>query len=263
MLKVVLLFIFSLSLFAQSNYWYSRVDAKMEAGIYLPQLGGTIENIVGTSDFSQDFAYADAKASYFSVELRHDYDYVPNLYISYFNMQDNKSATLTKKVQIADQIFDSNTSTLSTIGYQVFDTTLYQDLRIKGQPFPLFGRNYYSGDLEFDVGLSTKLFMWQYEVQDLTNLSRASSWIHVNEFIPLPYIGIKYFLYDLRIYANVSDLAFSKAKSNSYQAGIDYRVVSGLSLSASYLYEQFKVAEKHDTVEFTTTGLKFSFKYAF
>lgn len=263
MLKVLLSLFFSLSLFAKSNHWYSRVDAKVEMGMYLPLVGGNIENLQNhpPADFSKDFAYTDAKASYFSLELRHDYDYAPNLYFSYFNMQDNQSATLTKTVQVAGENFDSNIST--SINYQVCDATIYQDLRMKGHVFSVFGKKYYSGDLEFDVGLSTKLFQWQYEVKDLTNLSRASSWIHVNEFIPLPYIGMKYFLYDLLIYANASDLAFSKAKSSDYQAGIDYRVVSGLYLSASYIYEQFKVVEKEDTVDFETSGYKLSFKYAF
>ena len=263
MLKVVLILLFSLSLFAKNNQWYSRIDAKIEAGIYFPSLGGTIENLtnIPPADFSKDLGYADAKASYFSLELRHDYNYIPNLSLSYFNMQDNKSVELTKTIQIAGSDFNSSVS--STIDYQVFDATIYQDLPLKGQVFKLFGRKYYSGDLEFDVGLSTKLFQWHYEMKDLTNLSRESSWIRVDEFVPLPYLGVKYFLYDLLIYANASDLAFSRAKSSSYHAGIDYRVVDGLYLSASYMYEQFKVVQEQDTVDFKTTGPKFSFKYAF
>jgi len=261
MLKVLLPLIFSLSLFAQSDQWYSRINAEIEAGMYIPTLSGTIENIHGISDFSQDFGYTDAKASYFSIELRHNYDYIPNLYLSYFNMQDSQSATLTKTVQIVDKSFNSDVFT--TIDYQVSDATLYQDLQLKGQVFKLFGRKFYTGDLEFDIGLSAKLLKWHYEVKDLTDLARASAWIDVNELIPLPYFGVKYFYYDLMIYTNINDLAFSKAKSSAYRAGIDYRVVGGLYLSASYLYEQFNVVEQQDTVEFKTSGLKFSFKYAF
>ena len=261
MLKVVLVLLFSLSLFAQGSKWYSRVDAKIEAGLYAPAISGTVENLQSISDFSKDFGYADAKASYFSLELRHDYDYVPDIYLSYFNLQDNKSAELTKKTHIAGSDFSSSVS--STIDYQVFDATAYQDLLLKGKIFKLFGRKFYTGDLEFDIGASTKLFQWYYEVKDLSDLSRDSSWIRVNEFIPLPYLGVKYFFYDLLLYANASDLAFSRAKSSDYQAGIDYKIVDGLSLSVSYIYEQFKVVQEQDTVDFKTTGYKFSFKYAF
>lgn len=267
MLKIALLLVFSLSLFAQSNSWYSRVDAKIEAGLYLPQLSGSIENVKGTSDFSQDLGYDKAEASYFSLELRHNYDYIPNVYISYFNMQDDKSTALdsdanaTKSVTVANETF--NSGIFSTIDYQVFNTTLYQDFRIKGKAFTLFGTHPYSGDLEFDVGLSVKYFQWKYEIKDLSNLSRATSWINVDEFVPVPYIGMKYFRYKLLLYANANALAFSKAKSSAYQVGIGYRVVSGLYLDASYVYERFKAVEKQDTVDFKTTGLKFGFKYAF
>lgn len=259
--KVLLLLVFVLSLYAEDDQGHSRVDAKIEAGLYLPKLSGTVENIKGISDFSDDFDYSNSQASYFSLDLNHDYSYVPNLYLSYFNMQESQSATLTKTVKIADK--DFNSSVLTTIDYQLFDATIYQDLHLKGEVFTLFGSKYFSGDLEFDVGLSTKLFRWKYQVQDLDKPSRDPAWIHVNEFIPLPYIGMKYYLYNLIVYTNLNALAFSRAKSNSYQVGIDYRVVSGLYLSASYMYEQFQVVEKQDAVEFKTTGYKFSFKYAF
>jgi len=117
--------------------------------------------------------------------------------------------------------------------------------------------------LEFDIGLDTKLLKWNYEVQDLTNTALSPSWIHVSEFIPLPYIGMKYYLYNFIMYADTSALAFSSAKSTSYQVGLDYRVVGGLYLSAAYIYEQFKVTEQQDIVDFKTAGYKFSFKYAF
>jgi len=261
MLKIVLLFICSLSLFAKTNPWYSRVNTKIEAGIYLPMESGYIENIQGTSNFNKDFGYKNAKASYFSLEITHDYHYVPNLYISYFNMQDNQNATLTKAIQVANQTFDSNV--LSTIDYQIFSATFYQDFQIKGEVFTLFGSKHYSGDLEFDVGVTTKNFHWHYKVKDLTNLSRRASWIKVDESIPLPYLGVKYFFYKLTLYANINDLAFNSAKSSTYHAGIEYKVTKNLYLNAAYINEEFNVIEKEDTIDFKTSGYKFSFKYAF
>jgi predicted porin len=127
----------------------------------------------------------------------------------------------------------------------------------------LFGKAIFTGDLEFDLGLNTKLFQWEYQVQDLTQLDKAPSWIKVSEFIPLPYIGIKYHWYNLKLYADVSSLAFSDAQSTSYQFGMAYRVVAGLYLSLNYMSEEFKVVEDQDTIDFQTDGYKFSFKYAF
>ena len=259
--RLLLPFFMTLSLFGAENAWYSKIDTKIEAGIYLPSSSGTISNIVGESNFKDDFGYYNTEATYLALNLLLDYDYVPNLNINYFNMQDNQSATLTKTLKVADGTFSSNVATV--IDYQVFSVIIYQDLKLKGKMTSWFGKSFYSGDMEFDIGLNTKLIKWNYEVQDLSDTTKSPSWIHVSEFIPLPYIGMKYYLYNLIMYADASALAFSSAKSTSYQVGLDYRVVGGLYLSAAYMYEQFKVLEQQDTVDFKTAGYKFSFKYAF
>ena len=260
-LRVLLTLFFSISLYGSSNSWSSKIDSTLEVGIFLPTVSGTLSNHTSVSDFKSTLGYSKTEATYLSADIKLDYTYAPNISLGYFNMQDNATASLYKKIQIADN--DFNTSISSQIDYQVFNVLLYKDLKIKGKMTTLFGKSIYSGDIEFDIGLNTKLFQWKYQVQDLSDLSRASSWIKVNEFIPLPYLGIKYHWYNLKLYADMSTLAFSSAKSTSYQFGLDYRVVAGLYLSASYLSEEFKVLEDQDTIDFQTNGYKFSFKYAF
>jgi len=39
--------------------------------------------------------------------------------------------------------------------------------------------------------------------------------------------------------------------------------VGGLYLNAGYMYQQFKVQEQQDIVDFKTKGYKFGFKYVF
>lgn len=261
--RLLLPLFIAVSLFGADDAWYSKIGTKLEVGLYLPTSSGTISNLTSKSNFQDDFGYSDAKATYAALSLTHDYNYIPNLRLSYFNMQDNKSVTLSKIVKVADGTFDANSSVASVIDYQVFSAILYQDLKLKGKMFSLFGKPFYSGDLEFDLGLNAKITRWNYQVQDLTNLSKTPSWIRVSEFIPLPYIGMRYYLYDLVLSADASALAFSRAQSATYQASVDYRAVKGLHLSAGYIYEEFKVLEKEDTVDFKTAGYKFSFKYTF
>ena len=237
------------------------VTLKVEAGIYLPTIEGSITNTVSKSTFENDFGYGESSASYLGAALILDYDYVPNFEFGYFNMQDNKNAALTQNVTVADGNFSSDVSTV--IDYQVFNFLIYQDFKIKGPTQRLLGRDMYFGDLEFDIGLNSKVYMWNYEVQDMTDLTKSSSWINVQAFIPLPYLGVKYYFYDLVLYSNVSALAFSSDKSTSYQIGADYNVVAGLYLSAAYMHDEFKAVELADTVEFSTSGYKFGFKYSF
>lgn len=260
-LRFLLPFLIIFPLYAVDSNWYSTVDTKIEASMYLPLSSGSISNSHGSSDFYDDFGYTDLKASHFSIEFLLNDKYVPNISISYFRMDDNKDVNLTKSVVVADGTFDALVST--DIKYSILDVAIYQDFKKKGRFFKFIGKQYYSGDIEFDAGLNAKMIYWKFNVKNKSNLSQTISWIKVDEFIPLPYIGVKYYLYDFSAYANISALAFSRAKSTSYQIGVDYRVINTLYLSAGYLYEQFKAVEKLDTVEFETTGYKFGFKYIF
>ena len=259
--RVLLSLFFSISLYAASDSLPSKVNTTLEVGIYLPSISATISNISGDVDFKEDFDYSRAEASYLSADIQLAYDYVPNIAFGYFNMQDNATTTLSREVRIADADFNSSIS--SQIDYQVFNLILYKDFKIKGQMKSLFGKSIYSGDFEFDIGFNTKLFMWKYQVQDLTKLTVSPSWIEVNELILLPYFGFRYYWYNFRLYSSFSALAFSSAKSTSYQYGVAYRVVDGLYLSVSYLSEEFKAVESRDTIDFQTDGYKFSVKYAF
>lgn len=261
-LKFLLISLLSISLFANDNSSDKSWSAEFEASIYLPQISGTIDNS-NKSDFHDDFGYDDATASYFSLDLTLDYDYVPNLYISYFNMQESNNAIMTQSVTVAQSTYDTNSSLSTTIDFQVFDAILYQDFKLKGKQFSLFGSSLYSGDIEIDLGIDTKVVAWKYQVENLTTPTDSDSWIKVNSILFLPYAGIKYYLYDLTLYANGSALSVSSTKATAFQAGLDYRLFSGLSLSASYLYNQFEAQEEEDTVNFTTNGYKFGLKYTF
>lgn len=239
----------------------NRVDTKLEVGLYQPIVAGNIINLIAPSSFKEDFSYHEAKASFFTLYFENKYDYIPNIDISYFNMQETKSATLQKTVKIANGTFSSPVSTY--INYQVFSLLLHQDFMLKGKRVRFFGKRFYSGDVKFAIGLNTQLFQWRFDVKNLTDLTQASSWISVNEFIPMPYMAVEHFWYDYTFKLSVASLAFSRAKSSIYSASVDYLLVDGLYISGGYLYEQFKVVEGEDTVDFSTSGLKVSFKYKF
>jgi len=250
-----------LPLYGADDSWYNKVKVSIEADIYKPVLLGNIHNIVSKATFKDDLAYNDAKASKFVISLDLDYAYVPKIDISYFNLRSEKSVLLTKSTKIANGLFSS--SVISTISYQAYNIVLYQDFKLKGKRARVFGIPFYTGDFEFDVGLNTQVFQWNYNIRSLSNTTQTPSWIHVNAFLPLPYIGAKYFWYNYRASAKASALAFGKAKSSVYEASVDYRLVNGLYISAGYLYEEFKTVEQSDTVNFITSGYKFGFKYTF
>ncbi len=261
MLRFLLPIFIFFPLLASEDSWYSKIDTKIEAGMYMPLAGGTISNSSGSSDFRDDYGYENLRASYFSLLFLLDYDYVPNIEINYFILKDKQDIDLNKSVVVADGSFNSSVST--TLNYSVINLLLYQDFKQRGNYFYIFNSAYYIGDIEFDLGINIKQIDWKFKIRDMSDLTKTSSWISVKEFIPLPYIGVKYYLYNLTLYAGVSSLALTKAKATSYQATIEYRVIENLYLSAGYLYEQFRAVEELDSVEFKTSGYKVSFKYLF
>ena len=264
-LRFLLPFLLLTPLFASEDSWYSKV----EVGMYLPTPEGSVSNFEGSSDFENDFGYEKLKASYFALGFVFNYDYIPNIEINYFKMKDNQNTNLNRNVVIADGDFSSSVATI--INYNIFNVIVYQDFKQKGRYFPILGKQYYSGDIEFDVGLNAKIIDWRFDIENKENLTQSPSWIAVDEFIPVPYLGVKYYLYDLIAYANISALAFSKAKAVSYQFGVDYRIIDTLYLSAAYLSEEIESTEKNlkesvekiDTIKFESSGYKLSFKYAF
>jgi len=238
-----------------------NISTKLEVGLFFPNFLGTISNTKSSSDFEKDYGYNDTIASFFSMDVSNNYTYVPNLYISYFNMKDNSNKTLKKSVTVADENYNADVAT--DISYSVLNLVLLKDIKKRGEYFSLFNSNYYSGDLEFSIGVNAKIINWEFQILDKSDLSRSPSWITAGIIIPLPYLGFKYYIKDFILYSNASALSFSSAKSTSYQYGIDYKIVDSLYLSAGYIYEKFKAVEKSDTISFISKGYKFSFKYAF
>jgi hypothetical protein len=234
--------------------------------MHLSVFKGHIKNANATSDIQNDLNYKDSYSSYFALGLRTDYTYMPNFKIDYFNHTQNQSADHNNTIYAADGIFDSNTSVSSKIDYAVANFTIYHDFKTKGRKVKFLRWDFYPGDLEWYVGVNIKYITWRFDIEKSLNPTKKH-WIVVKELIPLPYIGFHYLYKHLRVYANISALSFNKAKSTNYDFGLSYQVYKDLYISGSYLYEDFQATEKRgghtDTIRFSTSGNKFSFKYIF
>ena len=67
-LRILLPFFIVLSLSAQEDSWSPNTELKFEAGIFLPNLSGSISNIKSDADFEDDLGASKSSASYFSLE---------------------------------------------------------------------------------------------------------------------------------------------------------------------------------------------------
>lgn len=264
MLKVLLFFVVIFSLNAQAAEWYEKIHPSIEVGMHLSDFDGTLENVNSSSNFQSDLGYTDTSSSYFEIALEFDYAYAPNIELSYFNDKQTQNSTFSKYTEIADGQFDVNETVHSAIDYQVLNIVFYKEFKKKGTAVRLFGKIFYPGDIEFDIGANLKYINWHFNVKDADG---ESYWDDVNSIIPLPYLGFKYYYYRFQAYANVSALSFSEAKSTNYEFGAAFKVIDDLYIEASYIYEGFEATvEKNghiDKVDFNTAGNKVSFRYVF
>ena len=263
LLRILFLTFIALSLHAEEKSWYQKLNPSLEIGMHLSNFEGSIDNAFSSANFRDDFKYTDTYSTYLAIGFKPQYKYAPNIMISYFNEVQNENATLTKQIRVADGVFDTNSTVSTKITYQVLNVTLYKEFRQRGKYVRMFNSNIYTGDFELDVGLNLKTIKWDFNIFDAKADNASQHWINVDSVIPLPYIGFKYYLYRLRLFANISALSLSEAKATNFEFGVDFRVIDRLFLSATYLYEDFKAVEIVDTVEFRTVGNKFGFKYYF
>jgi hypothetical protein len=254
MIRFLLLLWITTSLFA--------FDTKLEVSLFTPDIKGTISNTQTSTDFNDHLAFDNGGyASYFALDIHHEITYLPNIKLSYFNMRENQATDLNRTIRIANQ--DFNSSVVSQVDFEVANAVLYKTLFLKGKEFSFLFWNPYSGDVAFDLGIDVKWLSWRYQISDVTTSPTRDAWINVNEFIPLAYFGIHYYLYNFSLHANSSFLGVRDAEALSYEVSVDYMVYKDFYLSAGYMYEYFTVQEKEDEIEFSTGGYKFGFKYVF
>jgi len=248
------------NLYAQDS-WYDKFHPGIEAGIFMNDFGGDISNATPSNvDFRDELLYENTNSSYFALTLNNDYDYVPDFEISYMNVEQNKNAELNStRVITLGALYDGQIR--SKIEYSVLNVILKSSFKYKGSMTRFLFWDVYSGDIEYNFGINAKNISYRFDIEKSDGT--LPSFISVDSFIPLPYVGVKYYWYDFMFYAHGSALSFLDAKAIDYEAGLDYRLIEKFYVGASYMHEEFEATERQDTVYFKSYGAKLSFKYYF
>lgn len=261
MKTIFLSFVLFLGTLSAAESWYEKFSLGAEAGIFMNDFGGDIENATPSkTDFQDELNYKDTDSSFFGLYLTNDIDYVPDLDITYMNVKQNRNAVLENK-KVITLGADYNGSIRSTIDYSVLNVVLKSSFKYRGSMKKVLFWNLYSGDIEYNLGVNAKFVSYRFDIE--TSEAELPSFISVDSAIILPYVGVKYYWYDFIVHAHASALSLSDAKATSYQYGIDYQLFQGFYVSASFMHEEFEATEKQDTVKFQSYGNKLSVKYNF
>ena len=229
----------------------------------MPSFKGDIENPKSTTEYASDLKYDNTLISFFGFDANFDTAYIPNVRLDYFNMIDTQNANFETTKELVG--VDFNGSVSSQTNYQVFNIILHKAFHRRGMNFNMFGSEYYSGDFYFDFGINLKNIDYEFRIKQ--NSTPASSnpyeYITVKSNIVLPYFGMKYTIYNLSLFGNVSTLAIGDIRANSYKVGLDYRIFQHIALSGGYMYEDFQATEVEDKVTFIASGGYLSVKILF
>lgn len=263
MLKRLLLFlIMSISIHAEDISWYDKIHPEVETGMDMSTFDGTHSAVSNVkTSFKEDFGYLETSSSYFALNVDFDYDYIPNIYINYFNLEQTRDAELSEPLEIVNFDFDGLITT--KIQYQVLNVILNYKIKKKGGRVKFFYWKFYPGDIRYSVGLNIKKIDWYFQIIQRKDTNAEFKYIRVQTNIPSPYIGVKYYYYNFLVHGDISAISFNEAKTINYQFGIDYKVIKDLYIGVSYTYDDFQATEKEDMLYFRKIGKKFSFKYLF
>ena len=259
-----LLYLLLVLLFLNSNLSaLDDVDLEFEVGMMNAEFGGDITNSTSTTGsvtFDDDLGFTDSTSSYFAVRAKFGNEWIPTIYVNYMNFSESQTKDLFG--QIGDSVFGSSSageSVTSNIDYKVINTILYYEFKSKGKRKRMFGKQRYTGDFEIDLGINLKNVDYSFDIAGTTD----TEFIKVKSSILLPYAAMRYYLYYLSVFADISTLSFSDVKATSYSLGIDYEMIRNLYLGLTYFYEDFEETISNDTIDFQSSGFMFSVKYAF
>ena len=262
MKKIFVLLLFSLQLSAFE--W----SLSAQAALFVADFDGSIKNYKSDINYRSDsnttdgLGYSRVNLSYFESELITSKWYIPTLSISYMNIVESQNSDFNRTSHMIG--VDFNGSVTSKTSYQVMNFKVYKAFLKKGDSFKIGKRKIYPGDIELDLGFTIKNMIYALKVTDKEKPKDTPiNYIDVKQFVALPYLGLRYYYYNLILHADISTLGVGRVQASNYSYGAEYRVYKKIYLGVAYLNESFKAVEKEDTVTFSTSGTKFSMKYLF
>ena len=257
---VVLVFLWMVGV--SSLFAFEKWHFNLGAELYMPKPSGTFSNVAsGETTFGELGFSKSTYASIFHFDIQNDYDYIPNIKLSYFNFIDTQHADLNKTIQVAREDFTGQLQ--SQIDYSVTSFLLYKGILLQGSYVSIFSFTFYTGDLEFQLGIDTKLLQWKYSIFDRGDLSRSPAWVQAQAVVPQVYFSANYYFYNLVLEAQTSNLAISDSKIIEYSLDAKYLFGDALYLKVGYLYSNIQVVHNNDEIDYKATGMKVGFEYLF
>jgi outer membrane protein len=240
--KFFLTIVLSTQLF--SAYMYdepSLGNIAIEGGLWSTSLSGTIDSVNSDSiSLEEDLGHKKAEnINAFGLDLKNDYQWIPNIYINYFAIKHSGYNTTPPGKSINGTALNSNANVTSSISYSELNTILYGYLQ----------RN----NFKFDLGINFKKINYTQKINGDDTIITGPETV-----IPLPYIGISigFDRVDLVLKAEASVIAFGDEEASDYRYSLNYRIMKHMFISLGYKFHHWETTDESISHQTTSVDLK-------
>jgi outer membrane protein len=225
----------------------------IEAGIWNTKLDGNIKNTISETNFKDDLRFDEKKnVTFFGVDLKNDYSWLPNIYVNYFTLNASADGNIASPKLIADK--SNITSVTTTNGYDgvVSSVIDYTELNT------IFYGYLQQSIFEFDVGINFKKIDYTQTIKENDDPNMSATIKGPDQIIPLPYAAVKIDLYPINtvLKAETSMLALGDDEAKDYSYSLNFRVMKHMYLSYGYRYTSWKTTNKENAHEKYDMNLK-------
>ena len=175
-------------------------------------------------DVNQDLGYDDDSLGYIYAVLEHPVPLLPNVRISYANVDSNASGTLRNTVIYGDIIFNANENVRSSVELKQTDVTLYYELL--------------DNVVSLDLGLNAKYIDSKAEIRGETSGSESAD---VSGWVPMLYAAVGGDLPFTGLAVNAAGSLIQYQDSKFYDYSISARYTSPWRVGVDLGYRAIKL----------------------
>lgn len=175
-------------------------------------------------DVNQDLGYDDDSLGYIYAVLEHPVPLLPNIRISYANVDSNASGTLRNTVIYGDIIFNANENVRSSVELKQTDVTLYYEVL--------------DNVVSLDLGLNAKYIDSKAEIRGETSGSESAD---VSGWVPMLYAAVGGDLPFTGLAVNAEGSLIQYQDSKFYDYSISARYTSPWRVGVDVGYRAIKL----------------------
>jgi outer membrane protein len=216
------------------------IGAEFGAYAWQPDFSGNVSTggAAARIDLQDDLGFDDDDSTSYYIALEHPLPLLPNLLLSYTDLETSASATLNRDIAFDDQVYTFNSNVNSTLDLSHTDATFYYELL--------------DNWVNLDMGVTARIFDSQVDISDNNNTGSES----LDVVVPMLYAAGRFDLPLTGLYAGASanGVSLGDADLLDYLINIGYETSLGLGMELGYRKMDLDYDDDNDEIDLTADG---------